>query len=275
MFGKLGHYEIANCLAMDDMGKVTPIRFTAAIVLVASVMVGAAAQDNVSASDQTRMIEKARGVALQYTANLPNFITSETIQRSELPKHSQTWKPNDILTVDVPFRTKASDTTFLPSMESPPRRPSVNSGVPGPTANLEPYFGGSSSPNLQQSSTGNDSKNCVGVEHWCTLTASNRTTRNLKLITRLSFGGLVYVDRETNRVLKLSAVTSGFPASWRLTSFSQEIDYGFAKIGGQQFFLPLHAQTKGTMQDGSEVRNMMDFGNFRKFSSEATLRFEP
>ena len=83
------------------------------------------------------------------------------------------------------------------------------------------------------------------------------------------------MDRETNRVLKLSAVTSGFPASWRLTSFSQEVEYGFAEISGQKLFLPLHAQTNGTMQDGSQVRNLMDFGNFRQFSSEATLQFEP
>jgi hypothetical protein len=80
------------------------------------------------------------------------------------------------------------------------------------------------------------------------------------------------VDPETNRVLKMTAITSGIPASWALTSFSQEVDYGFAEIGGQQFFLPLHAQTTATMQDQSQTRNEMEFGNYRKFTSDAILK---
>jgi hypothetical protein len=58
----------------------------------------------------------------------------------------------------------------------------------------------------------------------------------------------------------------------------QEVDsdaHGFAEISGQKFFLPLHAQLNVTMQDGSQTRNEMEFGNYRKFSSEATLQFEP
>ena len=90
-----------------------------------------------------------------------------------------------------------------------------------------------------------------------------------------AFGGLVYVDRETNRVLKITAVASGIPASCPPNVFSQELDYGFAEISGQNFFLPLHAQASVTTLDGSKARNEIEFGNYRKFSSEATLQFEP
>jgi hypothetical protein len=90
-----------------------------------------------------------------------------------------------------------------------------------------------------------------------------------------AFGGLVYVDRETNRVLKITAVPSGIPASWPITAASQELDYGFAEISGQKFFLPLHAQLNITTQDGSQARNEIEFGNYRKFTTEATLKFEP
>ena len=90
-----------------------------------------------------------------------------------------------------------------------------------------------------------------------------------------AFGGLVYVDRETNRVLKITAAPSGIPADWQITGASEELDYGFAEISGQKFFLPLHALLNVTILDGSETRNEMEFGNYRKFSSEAILKFEP
>jgi len=90
-----------------------------------------------------------------------------------------------------------------------------------------------------------------------------------------AFGGQVYVDRETNRVLKITAVASGIPANWPMTAFSQEVESGLAEISGQKFFLPLHAQADATTQDGNQTRNELEFGNYRKFSSEATLQFEP
>src|SRR2546422_11222526 len=72
----LGHYNIASRLRTDGRGGLSPMRVTAAIILIALLMVGASAQDNVSTSEQTQIIEKARETALQYTANLPNFIST-------------------------------------------------------------------------------------------------------------------------------------------------------------------------------------------------------
>jgi hypothetical protein len=72
-------------------------------LLITLLTVGAAAQDNVLTSEQTQTIERAREIALVYTANLPNFISTESIRRSVVPKGSQTWKSEDTLTFDVAF----------------------------------------------------------------------------------------------------------------------------------------------------------------------------
>src|SRR5215467_10496861 len=86
-------------------------RVTAAIILIASLMAGAVAQD--SASEQTQILERARGTALLYTANLPNFISTETIRRSGLAKSSGTWKTEDTVTVDVAFSDKGERYNML------------------------------------------------------------------------------------------------------------------------------------------------------------------
>ena len=68
-----------------------------AIILVASLTWSAAAQDRPLSPEETQIIEKARELALEYTANLPNFICTETIRRSQLPRRSQTWKLLDTI----------------------------------------------------------------------------------------------------------------------------------------------------------------------------------
>jgi hypothetical protein len=45
-------------------------------------------------------------------------------------------------------------------------------------------------------------------------------------------------------------------------------------IRNQQFFLPRHAELILTARNGRQARNVMDFGNYRKFSAEAIFSFE-
>ncbi len=248
-----------------------------AIILVASLTWSAAAQDSPLLSPgEAQVIEKAREVALQYTANLPNFICTETIRRSQLPKRSQTWKLLDTIAVDVAFSDQGERYNLLTINGKRTTKSFKELGG----ARSDGEFGNILQWIFQpESLTKFQSERPRDLYGRPTFVFSYRIERDRSKFEVnhmiMTFGGLVYVDRETNRVLRFTAVASGIPANWPLTSFSQEVDYGFVEIGGQQFFLPLHAQTNGTIQDGSQARNEIEFGNYRKFSSEATLKFEP
>jgi hypothetical protein len=67
----------------------------------------------------------------------------------------------------------------------------------------------------------------------------------------------------------------GIPADWPLAAMWSDLDYGFAEIGGQRFLLPLHAALNLRWRNGGQARNTTDFHNYRKFTTEATLKFEP
>src|SRR5262245_10756891 len=56
-----------------------------------------------SPSEQATLIEAVRDVAVKYTANLPNFICTETVRREELPRNSRSWKALDTLVLEVTF----------------------------------------------------------------------------------------------------------------------------------------------------------------------------
>jgi len=52
------------------------------------------------------------------------------------------------------------------------------------------------------------------------------------------------------------------------------LDYEFMNVGARQFLLPLRADVRmGTA--GLLTRNEMEFHSYRKFSSEATITFDP
>ena len=60
-----------------------------------------------------------------------------------------------------------------------------------------------------------------------------------------------------------------------MAAMSGELGYEFAEIAGQKVLLPLHAEVNVTFRDGSLAQNAMGFDNYRNFSSQAILKFEP
>jgi hypothetical protein len=250
----------------------------AVIAISFASALAAAAQNDLSPSEQTQIIEKAREVALQYTANLPNFICTETIRRSQLPKRSQTWKLLDTIAVDVAFSDKGERYNLLTISGKPTKKSFKEIG--GIKSDSE--FGTLLQWIFQlESQTKFHWERFEELRGRPTLLFSyhieqdhskfevNSYKRYFIVSTPVhmmaAFGGLVYVDRETNRVLKVTAVPSGIPSDWQITAGSEELDYGFAEISGEKFFLPLHAQLNATIQDGSQTRNEMEFGKYRKF----------
>jgi hypothetical protein len=256
--------------------------FKAVVIAIsfASALV-AAAQSSLSPSEQTQIIEKAREVALQYTANLPNFICTETIRRSQLPRRSQTWKPLDTIAVDVAFSDKGERYNLLTINGKPTKKSFKEIGGIQSDSEFGTLLRWIFQP---ESHTKFDWERSEELRGRPTLVFSYRIEQDhskfevnsgTRFHMMAAFGGLVYVDRETDRVLKITAVPTGIPSDWPITAASEELDYGFAEISGEKFFLPLHALLNVTIQDGTQTRNEMEFGNYRKFSSEATLQFEP
>jgi hypothetical protein len=94
-----------------------------------------------------------------------------------------------------------------------------------------------------------------------------------KLERKAAFGGLVYIDRENRRVMRITYAPTDIPSYWPITEVRSELDYGLASIGEEKFFLPLHAELILVERNGRQDRNVMDFGNYRKFSAEATFSF--
>ena len=87
------------------------------------------------------------------------------------------------------------------------------------------------------------------------------------------YTGLVYIDKETGMVTRISAVTEDLPRDFPIHEARSAIDYGFTDIADQKYLLPLRATVR--MREGKLLtRNEVEFRLYRKFSADASIEFD-
>jgi hypothetical protein len=89
----------------------------------------------------------------------------------------------------------------------------------------------------------------------------------------VGYTGLVYVDKETERVIRIVTEAENIPRDFPLQDARTRLDYDFMEIAGGTFLLPLKARV--FMRDGRFLsRNDVEFRLYRKFSAEASISFD-
>jgi hypothetical protein len=257
------------------------MRVVANLVLVALLMASAHAQDSTTSSEQKQVIEKARELALAYAANLPNFIATETIRRSEQQVRSKKWDLLDTLTVDVAF-SEEGERYQLVAINGEPANKTYHQlqGI-----QFEGEFG-----TLLRWVFRPESETTF---HWERSAELRRRPMNVFSYSVdqnhseykvfgpnhqsmfAAFSGMVFVDGDTGQVMRITDMPSGIPESWQIETESESVDYGFVDIAGKGFLLPVQAEATFAVRRGSPFRNEIEFGNYRKFSADLILKFEP
>ena len=84
-----------------------------------------------------------------------------------------------------------------------------------------------------------------------------------------SYKGSVWIDRETNRVLRIEMATQ-IPDAFPSGKLEMATDYEFVRFGDRQFLLPVHDESVGCQRDTNRCnRNAIDFRNCHKYSGES------
>jgi hypothetical protein len=90
---------------------------------------------------------------------------------------------------------------------------------------------------------------------------------------RVGLRGAVYIDPETGETMRLTTEAMSVPPKFTISESRSAVDYGSAKIGGRVYYLPKRSDL-AIVSRGILSRNVIEFGEYRKFSSEATLTFK-
>ncbi|MGD1093211.1 MAG: hypothetical protein ABSB35_14625 [Bryobacteraceae bacterium] len=87
-----------------------------------------------------------------------------------------------------------------------------------------------------------------------------------------AYKGLIYADRETKAVMRITMVTVDVPADYPIHEVAITLDYNPTKIGDQEFVLPFHFQLDSRAEK-AVMKNTADYKLYRKFGAEATITF--
>ena len=83
--------------------------------------------------------------------------------------------------------------------------------------------------------------------------------------------GRVWIDRETNRVLRFEQIATEIPGDFPITAASTVIDYDWVTINENKYLLPTHSEILLTSVSGNrsqQSRNEIRFRSYQKFGAE-------
>lgn len=88
-----------------------------------------------------------------------------------------------------------------------------------------------------------------------------------------AYRGLVYIDKETHHITRVTLEAIDIPAGFPVKRADTILDYDFQELSGRSFLLPLKASTIMAADDYM-TKNDAEFRVYRKYSAESDIKFD-
>jgi hypothetical protein len=235
--------------------------------------------------DAAAMIETTRQKALEYTRSLPDFVCTEVVKRFSYISARQRadWRLSDKLTIKLSYFEQKEDHKLL-LIDDKPTGKSFESlegaiGVGEFGAMLYSIFNPALHTTFRWESWKNVRKHRVAVfaytvaaaaSHYLLVSGSPGHTHQAVV----GYHGFLDIDTETSEVLNFTYQADAIPKELGLAFALTTVDYDFADVGGRDYLLPARSETE-MHSPRLSVRNQMEFREYRKFSADSTITFDP
>jgi hypothetical protein len=234
---------------------------------------------------QKRVLDEVKDYALNYSNSLPDFICVQVTRRYVDPAGLQSWMHTDTITERLSYFEKHEDYKVVlvnnraVDMSHEKLGGATSSGEFGTM--LREIFAGETGTEFEWDrwATLRGRRMHVFAYRVSTANSKYRITEqesHQSIIT--GYKGLIYVDRETRAVMKITLESEDIPASFPIRDVHLSLDYEFQKIGEREFILPLKADLTSRVGPKALIRNDVEFRMYRKFTAESTIKaidFEP
>lgn len=233
-----------------------------------------------SSQEQGRILDQVRDYALDYSKRLPNFICTQVTRRYLDPSGLEFWQQQDVITAKLSYFEQKEDYKVV----------LVNNQYVNTTMDR---LGGATSSgefgSLMKQIFDAGSQAEFEWERWATLRGRRMHVFTYAVpqanskwsivydrsqIVRPGYSGLIYVDRDTNAVMRVTLEARDLPVSFPVQQAKTTLDYDYQQIAGSPFVLPLKAVV--SMRSGKMLtRNESEFRLYNRFGAEATIIVEP
>ncbi|HYO80570.1 MAG TPA: hypothetical protein VES20_04145 [Bryobacteraceae bacterium] len=232
-----------------------------------------------SSMEQGRILDQVQEYGRAYSKSLPNFICTQVTRRYVDPSGLEFWQLQDVITSKLSYFEQKEDYKVI----------FVNNRAV--TTSMERLGGVVSSGEFGSILRSLfDPKTRVQFEwqRWATLrgrrthvfafsVAQESASWRIASEDRAVFPavrGLLYVDRETNSVMRITQEPESLPPDFPIQQVVQTLDYDYQQIGGTDYLLPLKSTVRSRM-GRAVTKNDVEFRNYNRFGAEATITFTP
>jgi hypothetical protein len=261
-------------------------QLTRQIPICATIMLFAIAVGYAAQPDADPVIDAAREATASFTKSLPDYIVKRTTTRyrgirqraSDSVRTASIWKVSDVVTAGV---VAEHGTEVFVNIR-------VNGTPSNRVANSGQWSAGEFSSTLKSifsSDTGTQftkqhSATLMNRPAWRYDFAVDQPHSNWRLASggesvKPAYGGQIWIDKESLRVLRIDMSAREMPSSFTLDSIESTIDYDFVKIGDNSYLLPGHSESSDCEQ-GTRIcfKNVTDFEDYRKYSADTSITFD-
>ena len=233
-----------------------------------------------SPEEQQRILEQVREYAHNYTKNLPDFICTQVTRRYVDPSGLEFWHKIDTVLTKLTYFEQKENYKVVTINNQPVDIPysqlqgSTSSGEFG--SMMKEIFDPKSKTQFRWLRWGKLRGRLTYVYHYYVPKSTSKWTISYehKLRTTPAYEGLIYVDKATNKVTRITLQATDIDPSFPVQEASTVLDYDYVKIAGREYLLPLKAEVR-MREARTLVKNDVEFRMYRKFGAEAHISFQP
>jgi hypothetical protein len=229
--------------------------------------------------ERKKVLDEVREYASNYSKRLPDFICTQVTRRYSDPTGLEFWRRDDVVTARLSYFEQKEEYKITTVNNAPTERTMDQLG--GSTSTGE--FG-----SMLREIFEPESHARFQWERWATLRGRRMHVFSYNVPQAYSkwhvtfekredivpaYGGLLYIDRDTSMVMRITFEAEDIPPSFPIQQAGTVLDYDFIPINEREYVLPLRAVVR--MRAGKHLsKNEVEFRMYRKFSAEATITFD-
>jgi hypothetical protein len=222
------------------------------------------------------LIERAGDAALEFSEKLPNFICEEFMSRF-MQRGREKEMSLDVVSTEIIYDNGHETYRNVKINDRPTDRGMQEIGGSWSTGEFASTLLELFHPDTRAQFRSGGASSISGFSaevydfsvqsensHWILQAGSQTLTP--------AYGGSVWVDRKTARVLRIEMQARNIPSDFPMDTVESAVDYSTVTIGGASFLLPVRAESLGCQRGTDQCRhNIIDFRNYHEFKSEIKI----
>jgi hypothetical protein len=227
------------------------------------------------------LIEQTRRHALEYTAELPNFIVTQIVSRYIQTPESKNWRLDDTLEIELTFSSTKGEQFKVIKINGKPTQQSFDE-LGGSTSSgefgslLASVFAPQSKAEFKEVKKEVINKREAVIYDFSVKKVNSNssiTDKGTGKKTIAGYSGSLWIDTQTKQVLRIESANEGMAADFPITLSENAVEYDWIPIDGEPYLLPIRAELLlGRDRERVYTRNVIEFRGYKKF--EAKIKIE-